>query len=218
MVGNADINRRVVIRAYAPCLAWKTIFHAGDNSCRLVCLSLFSFPFLSSLSLLYPCRSWCYIVVAYQRLSRFHPSFSPPLSSQFLRLVSSYSGGHGPQAPLLSSRPLKPPLGISSSVPPCQNGRTKLYEPRVLLVPACCARPRVPAAKLKLARSSGRPSSSNKCLAISDIRQPDASNLYGPDHGPPLGKNYFHVSLTMRLCSEIRCFRREMILGSCSDA
>ena len=40
VVGNADINRRVVIRAYAPCLAWKTIFHAGDNSCRLVCLTL----------------------------------------------------------------------------------------------------------------------------------------------------------------------------------
>lgn len=35
-VGNADINRRVVIRAYAPCLAWKTIFHADDNSCRPV--------------------------------------------------------------------------------------------------------------------------------------------------------------------------------------
>lgn len=33
-VGNADINRRVVIRACAPCLAWKTIFHTGDNSCR----------------------------------------------------------------------------------------------------------------------------------------------------------------------------------------
>lgn len=48
VVGNADINRRVVIRAYAPCLAWKTIFQAGDNSCRLVRLSLFSFPFLSS--------------------------------------------------------------------------------------------------------------------------------------------------------------------------
>lgn len=30
-VGNADINRRVVIRTYAPCLAWKTIFHAGDK-------------------------------------------------------------------------------------------------------------------------------------------------------------------------------------------
>ena len=34
--GNADINRRVVIRAYAPCLAWKTIFYTGDNSCRPV--------------------------------------------------------------------------------------------------------------------------------------------------------------------------------------
>lgn len=82
VVGNADINRRVVIRAYAPCLAWKTIFHAGDNSCRLVCLTLarslalslhpspLPFPFLSS-SHLGPTLS--------PRLSRFHPPFSPPL-------------------------------------------------------------------------------------------------------------------------------------------
>lgn len=40
VVGDADINRRVVIRAYAPCLAWKTIFYAGDNSCRPVTRSL----------------------------------------------------------------------------------------------------------------------------------------------------------------------------------
>lgn len=54
-VGDANINRRVVIRAYALCLAWKTIFHVDDNSCRpvrpLLCLALPLCPSLSSLAL-----------------------------------------------------------------------------------------------------------------------------------------------------------------------
>lgn len=43
--------------------------------------------------------------------------------------------------------------------------------------------------------------SSNKCLAISDIRQPDTSNLYrAPPRAPTLGKNYLDVSLAWCDC------------------
>lgn len=63
----------------------------------------------------------------------------------------------------------------------------ELYEPRVRSPRpprSCCARPRVPRGGGLNWSQSGL--SSNKCLAISDIRQPDTSNLYvwGPGHGP----------------------------------
>ena len=111
VVGNADINRRVVIRAYAPCLAWKTIFHAGDNSCRLVCLTLARSLALSlslSIPLLFP--------------SPFSPRpiWGPPyrlVSLAFTRLslhLSLALDTHGGP----KGGPVKPPLGISSpSVP-----------------------------------------------------------------------------------------------------
>ena len=116
MVGNTDINRRVVIRAYAPCLAWKTIFHAGDNSCRPVFLSLSLTRVSSSLS----------------DVTGFSAYLCPPLSLRFRRLVPSCVGGRGPRGP---SKP--PARYLIVSPRPCQERTgTELYQPRVLLVPS----------------------------------------------------------------------------------
>lgn len=181
MVGNADINRRVVIRAYAPCLAWKTIFHAGDNSCRLVCLTLarslalslhpspLPFPFLSS-SHLGPTLS--------PRLSRFHPPFSPPLPRS--RYTRGPKGG-----PRETSARYLIAVGPSHATPRHERTNYTSHVSAPLVLPARVALVHVyqGGGGLNWSRSG---LSSNKCLAISDIRQPDTSNLYvwGPGHGP----------------------------------
>lgn len=157
-------------------LAWKTIFHAGDNSCRLVRLSLSTSPL--SLSLLVPSG----------------PTLSPRLSR--LPLPHALDRQRGPRGPL------EPRHGISSPGP---KPRHELYGPRVRFPPrVACACPRVyqeggEGGGAKLGSWSGL--SSNKCLAISDIRQPDTSNLYrAPPRAPTLGKNYLDVSLAWCDC------------------
>lgn len=101
-VGNADINRRVVIRAYASCLAWKTIFHAGDNSCRPVELAPPSRSFLPSfilveisfsLSLTRACYCCCFSFFASVLLFHIWFPASASLSPRaFVRFVSSMQG------------------------------------------------------------------------------------------------------------------------------
>lgn len=105
-VGNADINRRVVIRAYASCLAWKTIFHAGDNSCRPVELAPPSRFFLPSFilverylslflafSLARACYCCCFSFFASVLLFHIWFPASASLSPRaFVRFVSSMPG------------------------------------------------------------------------------------------------------------------------------
>lgn len=80
-VGNADINRRVVIRAYAPCLAWKTIFHAGDNSCRPVR------PLLRLVPSFLPSSSSRYICIYFFSLALFLAFFLSLSCSRLLLLL-----------------------------------------------------------------------------------------------------------------------------------
>lgn len=114
-------------------------------------------------------------------LSAFFPlpdTFLSPLCSRFralpLALPASRRVGHGPPVP---QGPETLEHGVSPSVQPCQNGRAKLRatcaysRPGVLRLSTCTA-----AAKLELVRWS----SSNKCLAISDIRQRTRAIYTGP--------------------------------------